>query len=485
MSLSIKKKFHEFVLDLESELPSRSAVVKRDIQSTFNVIGYYIKHQHMHDDLEEISKFISKNHPHQMDDDSLLDFLHEARAMMTAKVRPMSKDIPEINSLLPDQKAILDILLEHPWRGPCSVHVLYREEAGEKSMVILFGEFHPGSVDLGAQGIIEFFKRVTHFPTEIFIEKGLVPGDIKLWSTATHPLVKNSGAACKKRIHVLAEELYDIRRYDKLQGHKNRFHFIDTRQMHTNKSDIHAEINLLLSGTDMNHDTVCGMSSAWETKLKSELSKLSKGNDLDFLKGAAKYILDKTEQACVQRIDEDAYVSEHHHAIFNAALHWVDIYAVCRLIRKLKRYHTAIVYAGEAHIQYNHRTNSHQFKDSKKYAILPLLKSLNFHVIYAVNGCYREQSSSLEKNEKQSSSSYHPQQQDQHHHSQPWILGEGEGGGSHHLSLPSPSKGDGNHQNQKEERDLHLVLPKKSSREHRYRSASAPRHIRRYDPYSR
>jgi hypothetical protein len=42
-----------------------------------------------------------------------------------------------------------------------------------------------------------------------------------------------------------------------------------------------------------------------------------------------------------------------------------------------------------------------------------------------------------------------------------------------------------NHQHQKEERELHLVLPKKSSLEHRSRSASTPRHNRRYDPYSR
>jgi hypothetical protein len=56
------------------------------------------------------------------------------------------------------------------WVGPCSVHVLVRKVADETSMVILFGEFHEGFVDTGDHGIIHFFRQISHFPTEIFVE---------------------------------------------------------------------------------------------------------------------------------------------------------------------------------------------------------------------------------------------------------------------------------------------------------------------------
>jgi hypothetical protein len=435
-------KINEFEDFLKNLAPSKSANVQQSIKDTLTSIKDYSKIISK-ENLYDLLKYIYGEPPIPNDDDDLLCHLHTMRTFLSMHVgADRNYKIPTSLLLLPDQKAILSLLLQKKWIGPCSLHVLLREVKGETpSMVILFGEYHRGFLDNGQHGMTEFFRQVSHFPVEIFTESHLTPESVASLGTGHPPQSFDT----THRIGSIVRALYEIRRNDISLGFKkNRFHFVDTRDLHTNADAVWCGRDKQTPGL------FTRMASAWDAKMQTELATIGKGHDYDWLKSATRNILSKTSQVCSRKCRE-GNSPECLIDVRGVMIAWVDVYSVSRMIRKLQRYHTAILYAGNGHIMRPRPpekrciANARENNDLGHYGILPSFESLGFHIIYAQKGCYwrppppspppPSPSPGLDEHYHQSSLS----------HSKvpppPWVAGEGGGGRGPELvvSALSPS----------------------------------------------
>jgi hypothetical protein len=283
------------------------------------------------------------------------------------------------SGLMQDQQGVLDLLVSKAWRGPCSVYVLLRiNHQEEPSLVILFGEHHSGYVDKGPSGIEEFFKQVSNFPVEIFVEE-----DVRKKSS---PIEGEEEEESPLRLVSITNQLRQIRKSDKARGLKNRMNFVDVRDLHHNADEIlHAE--------ERRPAALARLCASWASKVEGEIARIEQTEAAGILKRAVNAVVMATCR-CTTSGAASGYSCANHRDAVQAMSRWLDVYAVSRLIRKLERHHTAIVYAGSAHVKGmrpEHRVCHDGLPYSavlSQYEILPLLQRLGFELIASHEGCY-------------------------------------------------------------------------------------------------